>query len=173
MNPNRKTEFLVGLFLLVGLTMVAVLILQFGRINELFKDSYSLMLAFPNAPGIKKGSPVYLGGSRIGSVKEKPFLKPDSSGVILEIEVFGGKRIPRDADFLVGTSGLMGDALIDIKIQHRDDGPITEFYSFDHSEIIEGNRDGGLGGLQDTAVSAAKKGDDALNEVRTAMVDMK
>jgi predicted nucleic acid-binding Zn-ribbon protein len=174
MNPNRKTELLVGLFLLVGLAMVGAIILQFGRVNELFTDSYSLTLAFPNAPGIKKGSPVYLGGSRIGKVKDKPLLEPDSSGVTLQIEVFGDKRIPKNSSFMVGTNGLMGDALIDIKIhQKEDDSPITDFYAFDHSEIIEGAREGGLGGLQDSAASAAKKVDVALDDVKLALTDVR
>jgi phospholipid/cholesterol/gamma-HCH transport system substrate-binding protein len=174
MNPNRKTELLVGLFLLVGLAMVGALILQFGRMSELFTDSYTLKLAFPNAPGIKKGSPVYLGGSRIGKVKDKPVLEPDSSGVTLDIEVFGDKRIPKSSTFLVGTNGLMGDALIDIKIHGTADGsPITDFYAFDHPDVIEGARDGGLGGLQDTAASAAKKVDAALDDVKLALGDVR
>lgn len=174
MNPNRKTELLVGLFLLVGLTMVGALILQFGRVNEMFTDSYTLKLAFPNAPGIKKGSPVYLGGSRIGKVKDTPLLEPDSSGVTLEIEVFGDKRVPISSTFLVGTNGLMGDALIDIKIHGKDDGtPITEFYAFDHANVIQGSRDGGLGGLQDTAASAAKKVDVVLDDVKLALIDVR
>jgi ABC-type transporter Mla subunit MlaD len=174
MNPNRKTELLVGLFLLVGLAMVGAIILQFGRVNELFKDSYTLTLAFPNAPGIKKGSPVYLGGSRIGKVKDTPLLEADSSGVTLQIEVFGDKRIPKSSTFLVGTNGLMGDALIDIKItQKTDAGPITEFYAFDHNVIIQGAREGGLGGLQDSAASAAKKVDVALDDVKLALTDVR
>lgn len=174
MNPNRKTEFLVGLFLLVGIAMVGALILQFGRVREMFSDSYTLTLAFPNAPGIKKGSPVYLGGSRIGRVKDKPMLEPDSSGVTLEIEVFSDKRVPRSSSFLVGTNGLMGDALIDIKIHGNDDGtPITDFYPFNHTEVIEGKRDGGLGGLQDTAASAAKKVDLVLDDVKLALTDVR
>ena len=174
MNPNRKTELLVGLFLLVGLAMVGAIILQFGRVNELFRDSYTLTLAFPNAPGIKKGSPVYLGGSRIGKVKDKPLLEPDSSGVTLQIEVFGDKRIPKNSTFLVGTNGLMGDALIDIKIHQKEDGsPITDFYAFDHEAIIEGAREGGLGGLQDSAASAAKKVDVALDDVKLALTDVR
>ena len=86
MNPNRKTELLVGLFLLVGLLMLGGLVLQFGSVRQAFRDTYNLSVAFPNAPGNNAGSPVDLGGSRIGKVKGKPLLKEDSSGVIIEIE---------------------------------------------------------------------------------------
>lgn len=172
MNPNRKTEVLVGLFLLVGLFMVGTIILQFGRIKEKFQETYILKVAFTNAPGIKSGSPVYLGGSRVGKVYDTPILKPDSSGVIVNLELYRDKLVPLDASFAVGTVGLMGDAKIEIKIGDRD-GPITEFYSFDHKPIIEGDHSGGLAGLQDTAESAAKKVDSLLEDVREALVDVK
>lgn len=172
MNPTRKTELLVGVFLLFGLLMVGAIILQFGRVKESFKDTYTLRVTFPNAPGIKQGSPVYLGGSRIGKVRDTPLLKEDSSGVILDLEIYEDKRVPRDADFAVGTVGLMGDALIEIKIAERE-GPITDFYPLDYEAVIEGNRSGGMSGLQETAESAAKKVDLALDDVRAAMVDVK
>ncbi len=172
MNPNRKNELLVGLFLLFGLLMVAAIILQFGRVREAFKDTYTLQVSFPNAPGIKQGSPVYLGGSRIGKVRDTPVLKPDSSGVVLDLEIYQDKRVPRDAAFAVGTVGLMGDALIEIKIAERA-GPITDFYPLDHAEIIEGSRSGGMSGLQDTAEAAARKVDLTLDDVRAALVDVK
>lgn len=172
MTSNRKTELLVGLFLLVGLLMIAAIILQFGRVREAFKDTYTLRVAFTNAPGIKQGSPVYLGGSRVGKVRDTPVLKPDSSGVILELEIYRDKLVPRDASFAVGTVGLMGDALIEIKIAARP-GPITEFYPLDYQEVIEGSQGGGMSGLQDTAEAAARKVDLALDDVRAALVDVK
>lgn len=172
MNPNRKTEFLVGLFLLVGLVMVGAIILQFGRLKENFRATYTLKVTFPNAPGIKSGSPVFLGGSRVGKVRDTPVLKPDSSGVILELELYNDKLVPRDASFGIGTVGLMGDALIEIKIAERE-GPITDFYPFDYHNIIEGTKSGGLAGLQETAESAALKVDSALVDVKEALVDIK
>jgi hypothetical protein len=55
MNPNRKTELLVGLFLLVGLLMVGAIILQFGRVAKTSRTpTPSLKVSFPNAPGIKQ-----------------------------------------------------------------------------------------------------------------------
>ena len=130
MNPNRKTELLVGLFLLVGLLMLGGLVLQFGSVRQAFRDTYNLSVAFPNAPGIKAGSPVDLGGSSIGKVKGKPLLKEDSSGVIIEIELFDDTEVPLNASFTVGSAGLMGDALIQIKIPPTA-APITQFYPHD------------------------------------------
>ncbi len=172
MNANRKNELLVGIFLIVGMAMMGAIILQFGRISESFRDTYTLKVAFPNAPGIKESSPVYLGGSRIGKVRGKPVLKPDSSGIILELAIFADRLIPRDSTFGVSTEGLMGDALIEIKIAEME-GPITDFYPFDYEPVIEGSKSGGMSGLQDTAEAAARKVELALDDVRTAMIDVK
>jgi phospholipid/cholesterol/gamma-HCH transport system substrate-binding protein len=171
MNPSRKQEFLVGLFLLFGLLMVGVIVLQFGRVQEAFRDTYRLKVTFPNAPGIKNSSPIYLGGSRIGRVHGNPLLKKDSSGVIVELEIYQDKLIPIDATFNVGTVGLMGDALIDIKIKETGQ-PITEFYSFNHKEIIVGSSASGLAGLQDSAESVAAKVDKAIDDLRAVLVDV-
>jgi phospholipid/cholesterol/gamma-HCH transport system substrate-binding protein len=172
MEASRKNEFLVGIFVLFGLIMTGAIILQFGSVLEAFRHTYRLKVTFPNAPGVKQGSPVFLGGSRIGRVAEHPVLKPDSSGVIIEMEIYKDKFIPIDASFAVGTVGLMGDALIEIRIAESDQ-PITDFYPFDHTEIIEGDKSDGLAGLPDRAASAAKKIDSALDDVKLALTDVK
>ena len=98
-DSDKKTEMLVGLFLFVGLLMLGGLILQFGRVREVFKDTYTLRVAFPNAAGIKESSPVFLGGSRVGKVDKKPQLNETFSGVILDLELFKDVKIPADATF--------------------------------------------------------------------------
>ena len=67
---DKKTELLVGMFLTLGLVMLGLLILQFGSIRELFKSSYAISVALPDGSGIREGSPVMLGGSRIGKVSK-------------------------------------------------------------------------------------------------------
>ena len=154
-TSNKKTELLVGLFLLIGLLMLAGIILQFGRVREAFRKTYSLRVEFTNAPGLKAGSPIFMGGSRIGRVSQNPDLKADSSGVIVPLEIFTDTEIPLESTFSVGSAGLMGDALVEVSIPHTD-GPITEFYPKDYDKIIPGNKGSGLSALQSTAESAAR-----------------
>ncbi len=169
-DSDKKTEMLVGLFLFVGLLLLGGLILQFGRVREIFKDTYHLRVAFPNASGIKDGSPVFLGGSRVGKVSEKPTLNPTFTGVILDLELFHDVQIPADATFSIGSAGLMGDALIDIKPSGKD---TKEFLPHDHDRIIDGTKSGGLSELQSQAEIVGKKVDLVLDDVRTALVDLK
>lgn len=170
MDSNKKTEMLVGLFVFVGLLLLGGLVLQFGRVKEVFKDTYTLRVAFPNASGIKDGSPVFLGGSRVGKVKDKPRLNDTFTGVIIDIELFKEVMVPADATISIGSAGLMGDALVEIKPT----GEATDkFIPHDHSEIIVGNQSGGLSDLQGQAENVAKKVDVVLDDVRSALAEMK
>jgi phospholipid/cholesterol/gamma-HCH transport system substrate-binding protein len=94
-DSDKKTEMLVGLFLFVGLLLLGGLILQFGRVREVFKDTYHLRVAFANASGIKEGSPVFLGGSRVGKVDKKPALNETFTGVIIDCRTLQRREDPR------------------------------------------------------------------------------
>lgn len=166
MDNNRKTETLVGLFVLVGLLLLGGLILQFGRVREIFKDTYTLRVSFPNAAGIKEGSPVFLGGSRVGKVSHSPMLNPTFTGVIIDVELFKDVRVPADASFAIGSAGLMGDALVEIKPSGKES---NQFIEPNPSKIIQGAASGGLADLQSQAEVVARKVDVVLDDVRTTL----
>lgn len=170
MNSERKTEILVGFFLLVGLMLLGGIILQFGSIRSVFRDTYVLQVSFTKASGIKQGSPIFLGGSRIGKVKHFPRLNETYTGVIIDLEIFDNVEVPRDAAFIIGSDGLMGDALVEIQPTGKE---ATEFIPHDYAQIIKGQSSGGLSDLQGQAELVAKKVDLVLDDVRTALVDVK
>lgn len=169
MKDNRKTELLVGLFLLIGVLMLGGLIIQFGSVREWFRDTYPLRIAFPNASGIRESAPVYLGGSKVGKVTKHPQLNDTFTGVIIEVEIFNDIDIPADSIFAIGTAGLMGDALVEIKPSGK---PTTEFIPHNYDRLIEG-KVGGLSDLQATAEQVSKKIDIVLDDIRSAMTDVK
>lgn len=169
-DSDKKTEMLVGLFVLVGLLLLGGLILTFGRVREVFKDTYTLRVAFPNASGIKENSPVFLGGSRVGKVQQKPQLNRTFTGVIIDLEIFKDVMIPADATFSIGSAGLMGDALVEIKPSGKE---TDVFLPHDYDKIIEGQQAGGLSDLQSTAQQVGEKVDVVLDEVKIALEDVK
>jgi ABC-type transporter Mla subunit MlaD len=168
-DSDKKTEMLVGLFLFVGLLLLGGLILQFGRVREVFKDTYHLRVAFSNAAGIKEGSPIFLGGSRVGRVAKKPELNDTFTGVVIDLELFKDVMIPADASFAIGSAGLMGDALVEIKPTGRE---TDVFLPHDYDKIIEGEKAGGLNDLQSTAKAVGEKVDVVLDDVRVALKDI-
>ena len=102
---KEKTELLVGLFVLVGLLIMGTLIIQFGRFSERLREKYELTLLFPDGGDIIDGSPVRLGGAQVGIVSDSPILNDDSTGVIIGLEIYDGKKIPVGSDFSIATSG--------------------------------------------------------------------
>ncbi len=161
---DKKTELLVGLFLTVGFALLGLLILQFGSIRDLFKNTYGIILTLPDGSGIKEGSPVMLGGSRIGKVKETPRLNANFNGVIIQLEIYNVTKIPADAKFGLGTSGMLGDVFIEIKAS----GQATQTY-LQAGAQVEGGKAGGLSALGDSAEIIAKKVNETLEDLRITL----
>lgn len=168
---DKKTELLVGLFLTIGLVLLGLLILQFGSVREHFKDTYEITVPFPDATGVKVGTPIMLGGSRIGKVPRMPKLNEHFNGVIVPLEIYKDKRIPKDAKFSIGTAGLLGDAFVEI----RPTGAATTAYIDPGAHLTDEDvqKGGGISGLQDTAQQVGKKVDVALEDIRGAVADLR
>ena len=67
-QQDRGLELKVGIFVAVGLAILAALVVQFGRLGEGFKTYYDLTVHFADASGLLKGSDVLMGGAKIGRV---------------------------------------------------------------------------------------------------------
>lgn len=165
---DKKTELLVGLFLFIGLLLLGALILQFSSVRELFKGTYSLTVALPDGTGIKEGTPVMLGGSKIGKASAKPSLNEKFTGVIIPLEIYQSVKIPADAKFSIGTAGLLGDAFVEIKPSGK---PAEKYIA--PNTFVEGSPSSGLSALQNTAEQVAKKVDVALDDVSAVVKDLR
>ena len=105
-------EFKVGIFVFVGLAMLAALLVQFGRLGEGFKTYYAVTVRFNNASGLLKGSDVLLAGARIGKVAGGPRLVREGAGVAVPLKIYDYVKVPEGTKFTVGSSGLLGDRFV-------------------------------------------------------------
>ena len=71
MRNARRYEWRVGVFVLVGLVLLAVLMLQFSKGWDLLTPTYRLTLKTANVGGIKRGAGVLMAGVPIGNVVTK------------------------------------------------------------------------------------------------------
>ena len=113
MKSNRETT--VGLFLLAGIAIICTLILFFGEVGDLFKPTYNLTVTFENASGLLKGSDVYLAGALIGKVTTDPQPIPDTQQVKVELKINSSVQIRSNAQFVIGSSGLLGDMFVEVR----------------------------------------------------------
>jgi phospholipid/cholesterol/gamma-HCH transport system substrate-binding protein len=115
MSTNRKgAEFFVGLFLLIGLGMIAVMVMVFGRVSGGMEKNYLITVEFPNATGVVKGCDVLISGSRVGSVLAPPRLVNEHYAVAVDLQISETIKIPRTSTFQIRTNGMLGDAYIDV-----------------------------------------------------------
>ncbi|MBA3963533.1 MAG: MCE family protein [Chthoniobacterales bacterium] len=111
---DRGLEFKVGIFVAVGLTILAALVVQFGRLGEGFKSYYSLTVHFADASGLLKGSDVLMGGAKIGQVSGQPRLVTNERGVDVPLRIYDFAQIPAGTAITVGSSGLLGDRFVQV-----------------------------------------------------------
>jgi phospholipid/cholesterol/gamma-HCH transport system substrate-binding protein len=156
-HSEKALELKVGAFVLVGLGVLAVLLVQFGRLGEGFQSYYQLLVKFPDASGLLKGSDVLLAGAKIGHVSGGPRLASSGQGVEVPLRIFGFVKIPAGSRFTVGSSGLLGDRFVAVTAPQR----ITEDFVPKNS-VIEGTRDTGIDDL-------TREGGALVEDLRTAV----
>lgn len=164
---EKKTELLVGLFVFCGLVLLGVLILQFSRIGDLFREKYPITVTFSDASNLSKAAPVRLGGATIGRVSEKPVLD-DNLLVNVPLSIYREFNIPQGSTFKIGKDGLMGDTLIVITPPPK--GSSAGFIP--EGEVIGGDVGAGLEELQSSAEEIAGQTMDILKEIKVALGDL-
>lgn len=109
---NRKIEFLVGCFVLVGLAAVLYLAIQVGSARFYNSDSYELKARFSSTSGVNAGSRVEIAGVRVGTVKE--IVLNDDFFAIVTLELPNSLQLDDDTIASVKTAGLIGDRFINL-----------------------------------------------------------
>jgi len=156
-HGDKTLELKVGIFVSVGLVVLAILLVQFGRLGEGFQSYYQLLIKFPDASGLLKGSDVLLAGAKIGHVSGGPRLATSGQGVEVPVRIFGFVKIPAGSRFTVGSSGLLGDRFVAVTAPQR----ITEDF-IPKNSVIEGTRDTGIDDL-------TKEGGALVEDLRKAV----
>ncbi len=103
----------VGLFVAIGLILLAVLVIQFSKGTSLFRSTYMLKLHAVNVGGLKEKSGVLLSGVQIGTVSGI-HLAPDGRSVNIILKVYKDFPIYHDARFVIETAGILGDQFVSV-----------------------------------------------------------
>lgn len=109
---NRKIEFMVGCFVLVGISAVLYLALQVGSARFFGSDSYELQARFRSTSGVNAGSRVEIAGVRVGTVKQ--IVLDDNFYSIVTFELPNHIELDDDTIVSVKTAGLIGDRYLNL-----------------------------------------------------------
>jgi len=136
-----RQEIKIGLFLAVGLIILAVFIFVVGDISTMFeKKGYTLYTHFDTVAGLEKKTVVRMAGVKVGAVKAIS-LKGSKAEVAMGINP--DVEISRDSKATLASLGLLGEKYIEITPGVEDDivqpgGTIGSFppVSFDQLGMI-------------------------------------
>lgn len=110
---NRLTlDLWVGFFVAIGLVSLLFLALKVGNLSgSNMGETYRLEAKFDNIGGLKVRAPVKSAGVVVGRVSEIRF-DPENYNAIVDMQLDGRYKFPRDTFASILTSGLLGEQYI-------------------------------------------------------------
>jgi len=117
---TEKTDWWVGLFVLLGAIALAFLALRAANLSSFsFAPTYSLFASFDNIGGLKVRAPVKSAGVVVGrvasiSLDEKTFK------AVVHLDMEKGFEFPLDSSARILTSGLLGEQYIGLEAGGED-----------------------------------------------------
>jgi phospholipid/cholesterol/gamma-HCH transport system substrate-binding protein len=117
MYATRTTQFIVGIFAILGIVALAILSISLGKISLFPPPGYTLYASFDNISGLKVGDQVQLAGVQVGKVVDIG-IKDYRARVALRLNQ--GVQIDDEAIAAIKTSGIIGDKYVSIQLGPSD-----------------------------------------------------
>src|SRR5690349_13865921 len=127
---KSRLEWRVGLFVLIGLTLLAGLLVEFSKGVTFFRPTYVIYLEASNVGGLKPSASVLMSGVQVGTVSDIQ-LAPDGKSVTITLRLYKQYEIHKDAEFIIDQSGFLGDQFVAIQPTENKKEP---FHDQDHAE---------------------------------------
>lgn len=186
---KTKLELKVGIFVFIGLVVLAIFILSIGGFKT-WSLGYYINLNFNFVNGVKVGAPVRFAGVDVGEVKriKLEFVPEENrSNVRLVVWVRDIIKIPTDSTVWVNTLGLLGEKYVEIMPGKDYANPVKENGSmvgidplpihaiFNRAENILHNLDDGIAQIRNKEGSLGKLiyDDTVYNELQALVTDVR
>jgi phospholipid/cholesterol/gamma-HCH transport system substrate-binding protein len=171
MYASRITQFIVGIFGLVGIAALSVLAFTLGRIPLIAPPHYNLNAAFDNVSGLKVNDGVQIAGVKVGKVTDIT-LSQKTGRAQVTLQINNGIMVDDDAIASIKTSGIIGDKYVAISLGGGD--PLKDGGTIPHTEssfVLEdaigqlingGGKSGGEASPAASPTPAGNKGGDNI-----------
>lgn len=117
-----RLELKVGAFVVAGMVLLAVLMLQFSKGSSVFRSSYTIYLESQDVGGLRERAAVLMSGVQIGSVSSIT-LKDNGRSVLVSLRIDGRHVIYTNATFTLEQAGFLGDQYV--AVQQREPGTVA------------------------------------------------
>ncbi len=113
MSESPIRDFLVGVFVLVGLAAIGYLSVSLGGASYRGPGGLQLIVTFDQVGGLKVRSRVVVGGVKVGQISEISLNEDLRARVVLDIDE--RLELPTDTSAAVLTSGVLGNQYIELE----------------------------------------------------------
>ena len=117
----------VGAFVLAGLAAMAIVIFLIGDERGLFNRKQEFRIVFDDVEGLKRGSPVQMGGIDVGSVSGIRYSEDPNDPrlyVVILVSADEARRIRVDSAASISPKGLLGDKMLTITVGSADQAAV-------------------------------------------------
>src|SRR5215471_15534310 len=163
---KSRLEIKVGIFVLIGLVLFAILLLQFSKGTSLFRPTYNIFLRTTSAGGLKRQASVLMAGVQIGTVQEIN-LAPDGKHVTITLRIYSTYIIRSDAVFLIKQAGFLGDNFVDINPGENLGTPLEANARAEAEEPFD------LQGVARAAAGFLQRMDEAAKKINETIADVR
>lgn len=118
-----STEAKVGAFSLLGIIVFAAIIIELSNVVLFGKSGFHVTGYFKEAEGIEPGNPIHYAGVEVGMVDK---MSVENGEAVLNLRFYKDAKVPKDADFSIQTSSVMGGRFVKAAGGHQDRGYLSD-----------------------------------------------
>lgn len=118
-----STEAKVGAFSLLGIIVFAAIIIELSNVVLFGKSGFHVTGYFKEAEGIEPGNPIHYAGVEVGMVDK---ISVENGEAVLNLRFYKYAKVPKDADFSIQTSSVMGGRFVKAAGGHQDRGYLSD-----------------------------------------------
>ncbi|WP_455243801.1 outer membrane lipid asymmetry maintenance protein MlaD [Petrachloros mirabilis] len=108
---NAKMEFVVGVFVLVGILCLSYLSIKLGKLELIGGNVYEVIAQFNSASGLKPGSAVEIAGVEVGRVRA---ITLDEDRAAVTLAVNDNVNLYTDTIASIKTRGIIGEKFLSL-----------------------------------------------------------
>ena len=154
-----STEAKVGAFALAGIALFSGMMVELGNVVLFGNKGFDVTGYFEDAEGIEPGSSIQYAGVEVGRVNS---IAVKDGQAVLSLRLYEGTQIPKDAEFSIQDSSIMGGKIVRVT-----GGTLSEGY-LGPGMAIQGDSGGSMNaamGKMNKLMDSAQTMMDGLNTI--------
>lgn len=165
MNQSRL-QWKVGLFVLIGLVLLAGLLLEFSKGLTLLRSTYDIYLRCDTAGSLKPRAQVLISGVQIGTVSDIR-LAPTGKFVTITLRVYSEYKVYKTAQFYIEQSGFLGDQYVAV-VPQENEGPV-----FHNGDVARAEAPFNMLEVARSATGFVKRIDETAQRLNETLMDVR